>query len=270
METPQVTHNPAAAWVIGGAGFLGSALVNRLRGAGTRVLSLDMVGQADVLGDVACEEVLRCAATRLTPTVIFCCQATHGGDAASFKHCYEDVARLLVSFFPTAHIVWCSSTSVYGKLNGVVDEEAEPLHPSARASILLEAEQRILQQGGAVARLVPLFGSGRCELLRRHLASLPSLPGDDSRWLNYLHVDDAAEALMLLASHSGLYTVCGENCKKGEAYALLERLTGIPRCQETSEASSRGVSHRYVPSERIRSLGWCPKLSLEGYIKSVI
>ena len=58
-----------------------------------------------------------------------------------------------------------------------------------------ECERRILSFGGCVARLVPLYGPGRCELLRRHIAREPKLAGPPERVLNYVHVEDAADAI---------------------------------------------------------------------------
>lgn len=214
-----------------GAGFLGSALLRALPGS----VAVEKSRGAD-----AAEPATWAA---LGPfDVIFCCQATHGGDAAAYRRAYPGVAAAL----PPARVVFCSSLSAAGGQGG-------------RAVILRAAEAAVLARGGVVARLAALYGPGRCELLRRHLSGEPQLAGEDSRLLRYLHVDDAANALLTLAeAPSGIYDVCGECFTKGEAYALMEQLTGRARSAEIAPASRRCPDDRLPDTAPLRALGWAP------------
>lgn len=215
---------PAAqpAWILG-TGFLGS----RLRRLLPHAVGIDCAAPAEVQGDAADPAVLARAAERGMPALIFCCLSTRGGDAAAYRRTYLDAVRALPA---GAKVVFCSSLSAG---QGASD----------KAGLLREAETCVLARGGVVVRLAALYGEGRCELLRRHRAGEPRLAGADERRLNYIHVDDAAAALVAAAAApSGLYAACGDSFTKAEAYALLERVTGIPAVAESAPAGRRGLT----------------------------
>lgn len=246
MPVPPHTE-PRPAWVVG-TGFLGAQLLRALPHA----VGIDCAVPADVQGDAADTAVLARAAGLLAPEWVFCCTATHGGDAAAYRHAYADVVSALP---PHVRVVFCSSTSV---------EHAD----GERQQIMRAAEDAVLARGGVVARLSALYGPGRCELLRRHLAGEPKLAGEGVRMLNYLHVQDAVAALLLLAQsgESRRYTVCGESFSKAEAYALLERLTGVPATDADAQPSHRGCGGEAADSSAIRELGWNPQHSFAEFV----
>ena len=246
MPCPPHTE-PRPAWVIG-TGFLGTGLLRALPHA----VGIDCAAPADVQGDAADTAVLARAAGLLAPEWVFCCTATHGGDAAAYRHAYADVVSALP---PGVRVVFCSSTSV---------EHAG----GERQQILRAAEDAVLARGGVVARLAALYGPGRCELLRRHLAGEPKLSGAPGRMLNYLHVQDAVDALLALASvgESRRYTVCGESFSKAEAYTLLERLTGLPAANADAAPSHRGCGCDAADCSAIRELGWSPRHTFAEFV----
>lgn len=248
-------------WVVG-SGFLGSALAAACRAAGERVLTIDPVAEADVQGSAAETPVLRQALARLVPHVVYCCTATHGGTAEDYRVAYPEVVAALVENLPAScRLVFCSSTSLYAAAQGErITEESPLLASTERAKLLMDAESVVLGQGGVVARLVPLYGPGRCELVRRYLAGEPCLPGGAGRCMNYVHRDDAVCALRLLAADgAGVYNLCGESFTKGEMYARLQETIGLPVPAQESAPSKRGVSDMLVDSTRLRSLGWEPR-----------
>ena len=245
---PAAPHTePRPAWVVG-TGFLGSALLRALPHA----IGIDCAAPADVRGDAADAAVLARAAQTLAPQLVFCCTATHGGDAAAYRHAYRDVVAALPQ---GVRVVFCSSTSV---------EHAD----GERQRVLRAVEDAVLARGGVVVRLAPLYGPGRCELLRRHLAREPRLAGEPTRMLNYLHVQDAVDALLLLAARgeSRCYSVSGESFTKAAAYALLERLTGIPASDADAAYSCRGGGSHAVDTAAIRALGWQPAHSFADFV----
>lgn len=250
-----------------GAGLLGSALAELCREKRWKVLTLDKHAPADVAGDAADADVLGRAKALLEPDVVFLCQATHGGTAEEYRHVYADVAAQVLRCVPQARVVFCSSTSVYGNVSGEVNEQTLPIEPTEKAQILLQTEQMVLKQGGAVARLAPLYAQGRCELLRRHLAGEPCLPGADDRMLNYVHAADAAQALLMLTDCSGVYNVCGESLLLGEAYRMLEQETGVLRCAESRGAGRRGMSNRRIDAAKLCALGWQPRHRLLAFTR---
>lgn len=239
-------------WVLG-AGFLGSALSAACRAAGASVLTIDCSAPADLHADAADAQALSVGVGRVVPRVAFCCLSTGGGDAAAYRQAYVQSMRSLLTVAPAVHPVFCSSVSLYPESGGSPVDENTPVSPrNARQEVLLQAESLALAAGGLVLRLAPLYGGGRCELLRRHLAGESRLPGPEERWLNYLHVDDAVQAMMQLAAHgeSGVYNLCSESFTCAEIYDCLQQLTGIPTATGSSIASIRGSANRRVTSCR--------------------
>ena len=169
---------------------------------------------------------------------------------------------------PSARLLFCSSSSVYGGQGGEAVTEASPcLAVAPGARLLQEGERFVLSQGGTVARLVPLYGGGRCELLRRFVQREPALAGHAERILDYVHVADAASALMCLASTgvAEVVNVCGESFSKAEVYGALSALTGLPAPEEAAEQGRRGLSDQRVSAARLRSLGWQPQTDFVGW-----
>lgn len=256
-------------WVIG-PGFLGAALAQVCRDAGAEVLTLGLTG-ADVLGDACEAAVLDGALGLLEPELVFCCAATHGGTVADYRHCYPELVRavLAATHATCAKLVFCSSISVYGAAAPGVElgEDSACLAAGGRVAQLLEAEKLVLAAGGSVARLAALYATGRCELLRRHLAGEPRLAGDAGRVLHYVHRDDAVSALRVIAcAPPGIYNVVADALTLEEAYGLLESLTGVPRSAQQAAPSCRAQGCRRVSAERLCRLGWKPRWSLSRWI----
>lgn len=265
METPRVATPLPDCWVVG-HGLLGKSLAEKLRRDGARVLTLDAAAPSDVEGDAAEEPVLRHALSLLVPQVVYCCQATGGGDAAAYRRTYAEVVAALQTAVPAARLVFCSSVSVYGAARGVVTEETVPIEPSGRARVLLETERAVLARGGVVLRLSPLYSERRCEVLRRHLAGEACLPGSGKRMLNYLSVEDALSALRLVTqAPSACYNVSGESMSRDDVYAMLATVTGVSSAAECAPVSRRGLSDRRVDCSRLRSLGWSPQMTLRRF-----
>lgn len=263
-----------AAWVLG-AGFLGTELARQARAAGMRLLTLDATAAADIRGDAADPATLDRAMGCLSPSLIICCMATHGGTPADYARTYLDPIRQLVNKAPQARLILCSSTSVYGDAQGkAVTETTPPAKATGRQRILLQAENAAMEAGGIVARLAALYGPGRCELLRRHLAGEPRLPGKEGRHLNYLHVEDAARALLTLAGQPEtpfrLFHVCGENLVKRDVYRMLEELTGIAASTVDAPPATRGCTDKQIDCSRLRALGWSPRWQFRDFVRTRI
>ncbi len=264
---PIATLAGRCCWVVG-CGLLGARLLSAARAAGMRALGIDPVAPAEVQGNAAEASVLAAARAQLVPELIVCCAATHGGDEGAYRATYLDLPQALHAACPEAQLLFCSSSSVYGRQGGAGVDEASPCRAeSARARLLRAAERAVLSMGSgnAVLRLVPLYGGGRCELLRRFVQREPALPGEDARWLNYIHAEDAAQALLCLAAAMAagkaprVVNACGESFTRGEVYRRLEQLTSLPRVAVVAEGGRRGLSDCRVSSALLRSLGWQPQ-----------
>lgn len=138
-------------------------------------------------------------------------------------------------------LVFISSVSVYGQNEGEwVDEDSptRPLRDRGRLSLatetLVRERFRGREGGGAIVlRLAGIYGPGR--LLRRvdELRAATPITGDPEGWLNLIHVDDAAAAV--LAAESGarpgsMWIVADDRpVRRREYYELLASLLRSPR-----------------------------------------
>ena len=276
--------SPAAksAWVIGGSGFLGSVILELCHSAGWRTLTIDPAcsgaAQHELCGHGGNISILRAAFSRLAPQVVFFCSATRGGDVSAYRRAYWEPVVACAEIAPQARLVFCSSSAVYTSSGEVTEESCisgETLLStgSERHRVLMEAEAAVLAAGGVVGRLSALYGPGRCELLRQHLAGESQLPGGPDRVLNYVHVQDAARALLLLGEAEFLphrvYNICAESFTKAQAYSMLEELTGKTMTPTVAPIGRRGMSDHRVSSARLRSeLGWRPLISWRDFVCS--
>jgi nucleoside-diphosphate-sugar epimerase len=94
-------------------------------------------------------------------------------------------------------LLYTSSISVYGNADGGWFDESSPTQPENwRGEIILESEKLLLEQSRAQAtafRLGGIYGPERS----RFLTSLNVLPGSlEDGFLNLIHVEDAASALL--------------------------------------------------------------------------
>ncbi len=237
------------------------------------ILTVDEKADADIQGDAGTLATLDRALSRLVPTTVICCMATHGGASLDYLRTYLNPVRLLVGKLPSTRLIFCSSTSVYGEARGrLVNENTPPVAAAGCRGILLQSEEAVLKAGGWVIRLAALYGPGRCELLRRHLAREPRLPGSERRHFNYLHVDDAARAILAIAglqeTAHHLYQASSETFTKQEAYEALEEITGIAASQENAPSSIRGNSDSQVDCSRLRSIGWSPQCRFRDFVRN--
>lgn len=249
-----------------GAGYLGRALAATLRRKDGRLCTLDVHAPADIVGDGADPRVLQ----GLTPGYIFLCQATHGGDAETYQHCFADVTCNVLQCFPAARVIFCSSTSLYGGQGGCTCEESSPcLNTSPRAQILQQVEKRVLAQGGVVARLAALYGPSRSVLLSRYRAGISPVFGSPSRMLNYIHIQDAISALScLMQAPCGIYNLVGETLSKADILMLLEEITPFSGPLQEPAASVRGGNDQIILAEALQSLGWQAQHRLADFLKS--
>ncbi len=187
----------------------------------------------------------------------------------------EGLARFLKSLKkPPMRIVYASSTGVYGQDDGSwVDEESptEPRHESGtvclRAEEILRSWSRENSVESVVLRFAGLYGPDRI-VRRAPIERGEPIPGDPDRFLNLVHIDDAAEAavLSLLRAEVGpLFTIADDRpVTRREYYGLVARTIGAPepvyRVPEPgSPESRRDEANKRVSNRRVRrELGWVP------------
>jgi len=213
--------------------------------------------------------------------VVIQCASSAGGDAAAYRRIYLESARNLLAAFPGATLLFTSSTSVYAQNSGeMVDENSAAAPNHEKGQILRATEDLILASNGVVARLAGIYGPGRSALLKKFLSGKAVLSPNDERFINQVHRDDIASALLLLSerrpeSQGKIFNVVDdEPILLREAYGWLgAHLTRpLPPPGKMVTPRKRGESNKRVSNRRLRALGWEPRFPTfgESMTKSIL
>jgi nucleoside-diphosphate-sugar epimerase len=261
-----------------GCGHLGDALLPRLRNAGEavsattrrrdRFAELAAAGADPVLFDATAPD----AGDPLPPaeTVIWCVGYDRSA-GPTMRAVYVDglaatLRRLRVA--ECRRFVYVGSTGIYGvRHGGWVDEDTPPEPEGETARINADAEAAVAEAGrrdglpAVVVRLAGLYGRGRWPGEAALKAGKP-VPGEPDRWLNLIHIEDAASAV-LAAARLGVpgrtYLAADDDpLPRGEYYRLLAERLGVPAPvftgvaqtgPGTGERSDKRVSNRRMKAE---------------------
>jgi nucleoside-diphosphate-sugar epimerase len=198
------------------------------------------------------------------------CASSGGGGTESYQRVYFEGARNLLAGLEPRRFIYTSSTSVYAQTNGEwVDEEsaAEPAHETGK--ILRDTEDFVRQNGGLVVRLAGIYGPGRSALLRKFLSGEAHIDNGGGRYLNQVHRDDIAAALLHLVASSiepssaaPIVNVADDQpITQREAYTWLARKLDrpLPAVAARPSERKRGASNKQVSNRKLRALGWEPK-----------
>ena len=274
--------------LIAGCGYLGRAVADLLRADGWEVegwtMSPESAGELSVAGfsahHVDISNGQDVTARKSHFDVVIHSASTRGGNADAYRSVYLDGARNLLQTLPNARFIFVSSTSVYAQTDGAwITEEspAEPKHETGR--ILRESEDLVLANAAIVLRLAGLYGPGRSALLRKFLAGEATIDPSNDRFINQIHRDDAATAILFLIRQeqpsSKIYNVVdNEPALLSECYRWLaaELKKPVPPIAQSTLPRKRGDSNKRVSNQKLRSLGWTPQyLSFaDGMSKSVL
>ncbi|MFO0925754.1 MAG: SDR family oxidoreductase [Gemmataceae bacterium] len=255
--------------VTGGAGFIGSHLVDGLRAAGRRVRVLDdlSTGQRDnlsrhpdvelIVGDVAdpaavaramdgVQVVFHLAALASVQRSVEAPADSHRICATGTLHVLDAARRAGVR-----RVVYAGSASAYGIPDGPVQSEETPIRPlSPYAAAKLSGE--VYCQAFAVTygletvrlRFFNIFGprqradSPYSGVIALFIAALgdgrtPTVFGDGEQTRDFTYVTDVVQALMLAADQPG---VSGEVCNvgTGRGTSLLQLIAALNGLMGTS------------------------------------
>jgi nucleoside-diphosphate-sugar epimerase len=250
--------------LIVGCGYLGLRVLPLWRAGGHRVFATTRgAARADELRRLGADplvfDVLDPAAARLpaAATVLYCVGFDRSAGAGMRDVFVRGLGNVLDRLPPPERFLHVSSTGVYGQHDGEwVDEGAatEPQDDSGR--VVLEAERllRARLPAAAVLRFAGIYGPGR--LLRRRQALEAGEPfvGDPERWLNLIHVEDGAAAVLAAEARArpgGVYNVCDDRpVRRRDFYALLAELLGTPAPRFVPGPDKR--ANRRISNRRLR------------------
>jgi len=170
---------------------------------------------------------------------------------------------------PPKRFIYLSSTGVYGQDDGKWVDETMTTDPvSQTGRILVQAEQLLGERHevsgfpGMILRLSGIYGPGRGYALKRILSgdAVIEKPGD--RWVNMIHRDDAAMAV-ISAWESGvpgeIYNVTdNEPVQQRVFYEWLAESTGqpAPRCVDVDpqKPAKRRVTSKRISNTKVSKL----------------
>lgn len=263
--------------LIAGCGFLGESAAAFFCAQGWEVVALTatpesaarlgLKGFAVDTADISSPASLEGARARHGNfDVVFHCASSGRGGAEAYRRVYVEGCTAIRQVFPEARLLFTSSTSVYAQTDGEwVTEEtpAEPLRDTGR--LLLDAEKITMEAGGCVLRLAGLYGPGRSVLLRRFRDGTAILENGGGRWINQIHRDDAARAILRVAEvgiPGTIYNVADDRpATQREVYGWIAHFLGKPLPPEGpgDPNRKRGWTSKRVSNARLRALGWSPE-----------
>lgn len=197
--------------------------------------------------------------------VVVQCVSTSGGDVDAYGRLYLGGARILMKRFPGARLLFTSSTSVYAQTDGAIVDETSPAEPAhGKGKILRETEELILARGGIIARLGGIHGPGRSYFVSKFLEGKAVIDPTEQRFINQVHRDDIASALLLLGEQRAacageVFNIVGDRpIALSEAYEwLVVRLKRpLPLPEQERVPPKRGRSNKQVSNAKLRALGW--------------
>lgn len=246
-----------------GNGYLGTAVGRVFNEYGWEIIPVSLSGGEGVVAcDVADPEMV--SHLPAADFIVHCAASGRGGVDA-YQKVYVDGCRNLTKTFPGVPLLFTSSTSVYPQTDGsVVNEESAAVPERETGRLLLAAESVVLDAGGIVARLSGIYGTGRSVILKKFLAGEAVIEEDGRRFLNQIHRDDAARAILHLASirATGVFNVCDSTpLSQIDCYRALSALFShpLPPSGPRDLNRKRGWTHKQVSNLKIRATGWRPE-----------
>ncbi|HWD25567.1 MAG TPA: SDR family oxidoreductase [Rhizomicrobium sp.] len=296
--------------VIGGGGYIGSALVPKLLNVGYKVIVLDKLyfGDASIAGfmDHPNVEIFRHDFRDVEALVRLIRRAgaiVHLGGLVGDPACAVDpeltidinvTSTRLIGEIARANgirrFIFASSCSVYGASNEIVDERSafNPQSLYAQSKVASEAVLAELCNGQfapTYLRFATIYGlSGRTRFdLVVNLLSAKAARGEDitvfggDQWRPFVHVDDVAEAVFLtlrapIADVANRSFNVGSNEQNMTLLDVGEHIRAIVPGSRIVETNENVDRRNYrVNFDRIRTtLGFTPRWTIEAGIHQVV
>jgi UDP-glucose 4-epimerase len=289
--------------VTGGAGFVGSHLVDRLVADGWAVLAIDDLSSgraANLPADARLEHLdlavddLEPVVSRWRPEVVYHL-AAQASVPASIRDPLRDLAVNVIGTHRVAsaarlagagRLVFTSSGgAIYGESTRPARETTLPAPASYYGVHKLAAEGHVALSGVpyAIARPSNIYGPRQTAGLEGAVvaafvglaaARQPlTIDGDGRQTRDFVHVRDVVDALVRLgdpAATVGTWNVAvGRRVSVAALADAVERAVGVRLGRVHRPARAGDVRHSAVSSARLRLLGWRPSVSLLAGIREL-
>lgn len=250
--------------LIAGCGYLGLATARLFAAQGWHVTAIARTPRTGEPFPILAADLADAASLAALPAsdVVVHCASSGRGGVEEYRRVYLDGARNLLRL---GRLIFTSSTSVYAQNDGSIVTEDSPAEPDRETSrVLRETEQLTLDAGGCAARLAGIYGPARSVLLRKFFSGEAVIEDGGARYVNQIHRDDAAAALVCLATASaaGIFNVCDDTpLTQREVYEWLAQhfAKSLPPHGVANPNRKRGVTSKRVSNAKLRALGWAPR-----------
>lgn len=256
--------------VTGASGFLGRALVLRLKQGGAKVLG---VSRGHYIGT---HKVERYEDTPAGDILIHLAETSDRALVQANGPLYEQTALNILEALHSkgfSRVIYASSAVVYGDQEPLPRKEDDPVYATdAYTRLKLAAERAVLARNGVVARLANIYGPGMAKgnVLSTILGQLkkegPVRVIDDTPVRDFLWVEDAARALanMVSGTASGVFNV-GSGCGVSIHELAREVLGAAGQLERRIESTRPGKSCSRLILDIAKTelaFGWQPAVPL--------
>jgi nucleoside-diphosphate-sugar epimerase len=206
--------------------------------------------------------------------------SSSGGTVLDYQRVYlEGTRRILEGLKENSpdRYLFTSSTSVYGQTDGAwVNEESETNPEAETSKVLVETEREIRNAGpwlrNIIVRLGGIYGPGRGYAFKQFVTGNAVIRGDGGNYMNMIHVEDAAAAIVHLLNHpesNGIYNIVDdEPVTQRDFYGYLSQRMNLPIPERAAVVEKkRGVTNKRVANQRVKKTGYRFKYPTfrEGY-----
>lgn len=274
--------------VTGGAGFIGSHLVNRLAEMNNEVVVLDNLSKGKkenvnkkarfVLGDIRDPVTVN--------TAMSGCEAVFHLAALTDARSSDDDAMYQVNFLGSenvfkiaknvgARVIFASSAAVYGEAKCSEDGACAPLSQYGKSK--LKAEKALQKQDSAfIGRIFNAYGPRGSSVINKFCSKIPeyqevTVLGSGLQTRDFVHVNDVVNALILGLEHNGLYNIgTGTETSVLQLIDLIHNITKAKPAMKFMPPVEGDIKRSRADIEKIKSIGWQPRLSIEDGVRSLL
>jgi nucleoside-diphosphate-sugar epimerase len=255
--------------LIAGCGDLGADLGRALAGEGHTIFGLRRRAElvpAPILPIAAdLTEATSLSALPADVDLVYYIATPSAYDDDAYRAAYVDGLRNLLAALPEPprRLVFVSSTTVYGQLEGEWVDERSPTGPgSFSGRRMLEAERLALASGidTAIVRFGGIYGPGRERMLRKVRAGEPC-PAEPPLYTNRIHRDDCVGILHHLGRAEvapGIYLgVDDAPCSQCELMDWLAARMGLPAPRRVAgERGGLRASNKRCRNDKLKASGY--------------
>ena len=264
-----------SAHLIIGCGYLGRRVAALWNAQGKRVYALtrgrsgelQKAGIEPIVGDVL--DLASLSALPRASTVLYAVGMDRS-TGRSFREVYLDGLTNVLERMPQPErLIYISSTSVYGQSQGELVDESSPTEPTEEnGKIVLEAERLLREKvpEAIVLRFAGIYGPGR---IIRQAALMKGEPliGDADKWLNLIHVEDGARAVLAAESLAQpgetILIADGHPVRRREFYTFLAELLGAPPARFEPVSAGNPLPPHESANRRLSNLKMRSQLKLD-------